>query len=80
MNVHITVKTQQEAAGPVKSIRGCTQRCNLIAESSSFLEKTQIFEKSVLRDNNCFEFFLPSTLNDPDEQNQLPIGYLFATR
>jgi hypothetical protein len=49
-------------------------------ESFSFLEKTQTFEKSLLRDNNLVEFFFPSRLNDPDEQNQLPIGYLFATR
>ncbi len=45
-----------------------------------FLEKTQTFEKSLLRDNNLVEFFFPSRLNDPDEQNWLPIGYLFARR
>jgi hypothetical protein len=49
-------------------------------ESLGFLEKTQTFEKSLLRDNNLVEFFFPSRLNDPDEQNRLPIGYLFATR
>jgi hypothetical protein len=49
-------------------------------ESLGFLEKTQTFEKSLLRDNNLVEFFFPSRLNNPDEQNRLPIGYLFATR
>jgi hypothetical protein len=60
--------------------RGGTQRRNLKEESLGFLEKTQTFEKSLLRDNNLVEFFFPSRLNDPDEQNQLPIGYLFATK
>jgi hypothetical protein len=49
-------------------------------ESLSFLEKTQTYEKSLLRDNNLVEFFCPSKLSDPDEQKRLPIGYLFATR
>ena len=61
-------------------LRGGTQRHNLKEESLGFLEKTQTFEKSLLRDNNLVEFFFPSRLNDPDEQNRLPIGYLFATR
>jgi hypothetical protein len=49
-------------------------------ESLGCLEKNQTFEKSLLRDNNLVEFFFPSRLNDPDEQNWVPIGYLFARR
>jgi hypothetical protein len=60
--------------------RGGTQRRNLKEECLGFLEKTQTFEKSLLRDNNLVEFFFPSRLHDPDEQNRLPIGHLFATR
>jgi hypothetical protein len=47
-------------------------------ESLSFLEKNGIFDKSLLRDDNCVEFSLPSRLNDPDEQNLLPIRYVFC--
>jgi hypothetical protein len=47
------------------------------AESSSLLEKNRIFDKSLLRDDNFVEFSLPSRLNDPDEQNLLPIRYFF---
>jgi hypothetical protein len=54
---------------PLTEARGGTQRHNLKEESLSFLEKTQTFEKSLLRDNNLVEFFFPSRLNDPDEQN-----------
>jgi hypothetical protein len=58
---------------------GSTQRRNLqVEESWSFLEKIKTFERSLLRDNTSVEFFLPSGLNDPDEQNLFPIGYLFS--
>jgi hypothetical protein len=56
--------------------RGGTQRRNLKEESLGFLEKTQTFEKSLLRDNNLVDFFFLSRLNDPDEQNRLPIKEL----
>jgi hypothetical protein len=49
----------------------------LKARSPGFLEKSRTFAKFLLKDSNFVGFLQRSRLNDPDEENQPPIGYLF---
>jgi hypothetical protein len=49
----------------------------LKARSPGFLEKSRTFAKSLLKDSNLVRFLRRSRLNDLDEENQPPIGYLF---
>jgi hypothetical protein len=49
----------------------------LKARSPGFLEKSRTFAKSLLKDSNFVGFLRRSRLNDSDEENHPPIGYLF---
>jgi hypothetical protein len=49
----------------------------LKARSPGFLEKSWTFAKSLRKESNFVGFLWRSRLNDPDEENQPPIGYLF---
>ncbi len=81
LHLHFTLKISADLIGILEIKLSAERRYSgnqrrlLKRESLSFLEKTRTFEKSLLRDNNLIEFFFPSRLNDPGEQNRLSIGY-----